>query len=138
MFREMDGIHAERVRIPDAQETFWHCRNVRLRDVELANADYLFMHSSDIDIRKYRQDGNYSFQYCRNVEIHDAVINSKDAFWNTENVTVYDSRAERRVSRLALARPTSCTLPHIGHTAPVLATRTALCSRTVPSPKTAI
>ena len=91
MFREMDGIHAERVRIPDAQETFWHCRNVRLRDVELANADYLFMHSSDIDLRKYRQDGTYSYQYCRNVEIHDAVINSKDAFWNTENVTVYDS-----------------------------------------------
>lgn len=91
MFREMDGIDVERVRIPDAQETFWHCRNVRLRDVEVANADYLFMHSENIDIRDYRQDGNYSFQYCRNVEIHNAVINSKDAFWNTENVTVYDS-----------------------------------------------
>jgi hypothetical protein len=25
------------------------------------------------------------------VEIHDAHIDSKDAFWNTENVTVYDS-----------------------------------------------
>ena len=25
------------------------------------------------------------------MEIRDAVINSKDAFWNTENVTVYDS-----------------------------------------------
>ena len=32
-----------------------------------------------------------SFQYCRNIEIRNAVIDTKDAFWNTENVTVYDS-----------------------------------------------
>lgn len=91
MFREMSGLSLTRVRIPDAQETLWHCSDVKLRDVEVANADYLFMHSADIDIENYRQQGNYSFQYCRNVEIRNAKIESKDAFWNTENVTVYDS-----------------------------------------------
>lgn len=91
MFREMDGVDLGRVNIPDAQETLWHCRNVRLRDVELRNADYLFMHSENIDIDRYRQEGNYSFQYCRNVVIRNAEIYSKDAFWNTENVTVEDS-----------------------------------------------
>lgn len=91
MFREMDGIRLRRVRIPDAQETLWHCRNVDIEDVEVANADYLFMHSENIRIKNYRQQGNYSFQYCRDVEIRDAVIDSKDAFWNTLNVTVYDS-----------------------------------------------
>lgn len=91
MFREMDGIVLENVQIPDAQETLWHCRNVRLKDVQVDNADYLFMHSENIVIENYRQNGNYSFQYCRNVEIRNAVINSKDAFWNTGNVTVYDS-----------------------------------------------
>ncbi|MDE5642945.1 MAG: DUF3737 family protein [Muribaculaceae bacterium] len=91
MFREMHDLSLENVRIPDAAETFWHCSGVRLRDVEVANADYLFMHSSDIDIDGYRQNGNYSFQYCRNVVIRNAVLNTKDAFWNTENVTVYDS-----------------------------------------------
>lgn len=91
MFREMDRIVLENVKIPDAQETLWHCRNVRLRDVEVKNADYLFMHSSDIDIDHYRQEGNYSFQYCTDVVIRNAEIHSKDAFWNTENVTVYDS-----------------------------------------------
>lgn len=91
MFREMDGVDLERVNIPDAQETLWHCRNVRLRDVDVRNADYLFMHSENIDIDRYRQEGNYSFQYCRNVVIRNAEIHSKDAFWNTENVTVYDS-----------------------------------------------
>lgn len=91
MFREMDGIRLRHVRIPDAQETLWHCRNVDIEDVEVANADYLFMHSENIRIKNYRQQGNYSFQYCHDVEIRDAVIDSKDAFWNTVNVTVYDS-----------------------------------------------
>lgn len=91
MFREMDNLSLTRVRIPDAQETLWHCRGVKLRDVEVENADYLFMHSADIDIENYSQKGNYSFQYCRNVMIRNAKIESKDALWNTENVTVYDS-----------------------------------------------
>lgn len=91
MFREMTGVDLEDVRIPDAQETLWHCRDVRLRNVEVENADYLFMHSDRIDIENYRQKGNYSFQYCHDVEIRNAVIYSKDAFWNTENVTVRDS-----------------------------------------------
>lgn len=91
MFREMKGVDLTRVRIPDAQETLWHCSDVRLRDVEVANADYLFMHCRNIDIENYRQQGNYSFQYCTDVVIRNARIDSKDAFWNTENVTVYDS-----------------------------------------------
>lgn len=94
MFREMHDLRLERVRIPDAQETMWHCSAIRLRDVEVANADYIFMHCSDIDIDGYRQDGNYSFQYCRDVVIRNAVIHSKDAFWETDNVTVYDSEID--------------------------------------------
>lgn len=90
MFREMEDIRLERVRIPDAQETMWHCSDVVLRDVEVANADYLFMHSRNIDIDGYRQQGNYSFQYCTDVVIRNAVIDSKDAFWNTERVTLVD------------------------------------------------
>lgn len=91
MFREMQDLTLEHVRIPDAQETFWSCAGVRLRDVEVANADYLFMHSRDIDIAGYRQHGNYSFQHCQNITIRNAEIHSKDAFWETDNVTIYDS-----------------------------------------------
>ena len=94
MFREMQHLNLERVRIPDAAETMWHVSDVRLRDVEVHGADYLFMHSSDIDIDNYRHRGNYSFQYCRNVVIRNARISSKDAFLNTDNVTVYDSELE--------------------------------------------
>lgn len=48
------------------------------------------MHSSDIEIEDYHQDGNYSFQYARNVVIRNAVLNSKDSFWDSENCTLYD------------------------------------------------
>jgi len=85
MFREIDGIVLRNVNIPDAEETLWHCANVDIRDVKVANADYLFMHSHDIRIKNWHQQGNYSFQYCRNVEIRNAEIHSKDAFWGTED-----------------------------------------------------
>lgn len=91
MFREMHNLSLTNVKIPDAAETLWHCSGITLRDVEISKADYLFMHCSDIDIDRYRQQGNYSFQYSKNVVIRNAVIDSKDAFWNTEDVTVFDS-----------------------------------------------
>jgi len=94
MFREMEDIALENVRFPNALETFWFCRKVRLDGVEVTNGDYLFFHSSDIRIRNYRQQGNYSFQYCKDIEIRDAEIDSKDAFWMAENVTVCDSRLD--------------------------------------------
>lgn len=88
MFRELYGINLKNVRIPNAQETLWHCEDILIDDVETDKADYIFMHCKNIRIKNYRQHGNYSFQYCENVEIEDSVINSKDAFWNTLNVTV--------------------------------------------------
>ena len=91
MFREMDGIKLRRVVLSAAGETLWSCRNVDIEDVEASQADYIFMHSSDIKVRGLRLNGNYSFQWCRNVEIRDSVLNTKDAFWETDNVTVYDS-----------------------------------------------
>ena len=91
MFRMMDGITLENVKIPHAQETLWDCRNIKLRNVQVENADYIFMHCENVDIKDYRQDGNYSFQYVKNAIIRNAVLNSRDALWNTENVTVYDS-----------------------------------------------
>lgn len=91
MFRRMKGIDVYDSQFPNALETFWDCSNIKLRNVKIEKADYLFMHCSDIDIENYRQDGNYSFQYAKNVVIRNAVINSKDAFWEAENVTIYDS-----------------------------------------------
>ena len=91
MFRETDGIRLRRVQIPTAQETFWSCRNIDIEDVSADHADYIFMHCSDVKVKNFRLNGNYSFQWSRNVEIRDSILNTKDAFWETDNVSVYDS-----------------------------------------------
>ena len=44
-----------------------------------------------IEIDGFKLDGNYSFDGAKNITIRNAVLLSKDSFWNTENVTVYDS-----------------------------------------------
>lgn len=90
MFRRMEKIYVEDTEFTDGQEMLWDCRDVTLKNVQIRNCDYLFMHTDDVRIENYRQDGNYSFQYSKNVEIHNAVINSKDAFWESENVTLID------------------------------------------------
>lgn len=91
LFRRMDGIFVADTDFPNGEQFLWDCRNVELQNVSISRCDYVFMHTENVRINHYRQDGNYGFQYAKNVEIHNAVINSKDAFWEAENVTIYDS-----------------------------------------------
>ena len=91
MFREMDDLTLRRVIIDSAAETLWHCSNVKLEDVRAARADYIFMHCHDVEISRFKLQGNYSFQWSRDIVIRDSYLDTKDAFWETDNVTVYDS-----------------------------------------------
>lgn len=91
MFRDMEDLSLTNVRLPNAAETLWHCKGIRLDNVEADHADYIFMHCQDIGIDHFKLNGNYSFQYAKNIVIRNSTLNTKDAFWNTENVTVYDS-----------------------------------------------
>ena len=89
-FRRCDGVTLDNVDITNAEETFWMCKNINLKDVT-AKGHYFAMNSENIEIDNLRLDGNYSFDGGKNITIRNSVILSKDAFWNTENVTVYDS-----------------------------------------------
>ncbi len=91
MFRRMKGIVLKGCHFSNAQETLWDCDDVSIEDCTIENADYLGMHTDNVRIVNYHQEGNYSFQYSKNVEIRNALLNSKDALWESENVTVYDS-----------------------------------------------
>lgn len=91
MFREMHGIEIEDVEINDADETFWKCSAIRVRNLRLQGGTYPFMLSSNIYVDGLESDSKYVFQYVRNAEIHNAKITTKDAFWEVENVTIYDS-----------------------------------------------
>lgn len=91
MFRRMSGIRLKDCIFTNAQETLWDCDQVHIEDCRIEQADYLFMHTNNVFIDHYHQDGNYSFQYSKNIEIHNAILNTKDAFWEAENVSIYDT-----------------------------------------------
>ena len=91
MFREMNDIDIENVRMNDADEVFWRCARIRVKNLTLHEGTYPFMFSHDIYVDGLESDSKYVFQYTKNVEIHNAKITTKDAFWEVENVTIYDS-----------------------------------------------
>lgn len=91
MFRECEHIVVENSQFPDAEETGWFCRDVKLQQVTAHKGDYFFMHSRDIEVDHLELHGNYGFQYSKNIVVRNSHLASKDAFWETENVTVYDS-----------------------------------------------
>lgn len=91
MFREMYDIDIENVVMNDADEVFWRCRNINIRNIKLHGGTYPFMFSENIDVDGLESDSKYVFQYVENVVIRNAKITTKDAFWEVENVTIYDS-----------------------------------------------
>ena len=91
VFREIDGLTLERIKMTDGAEAFWHCRGGEISDLQIEQGTYAFMHSRDLAILNLNLVGKYVFQYAKNIEIHNAIFDTKDAFWESENVTVYDS-----------------------------------------------
>lgn len=91
MFREMENIDIDNVKINDADEIFWRCKNIRIKDLKLHEGTYPFMFSENIDVDGLESDSKYVFQYVKNAVIRNAKITTKDAFWEVENVTIYDS-----------------------------------------------
>ena len=91
MFREIDGLYLENVKLNSAGECCWNCRDLKLKNVDVKGGDYIFMNSKNIEIENFNLQGNYSFQDAKNVVVRNSYLDSKDAFWKTEDVTVYDS-----------------------------------------------
>ncbi|MBQ8719579.1 MAG: DUF3737 family protein [Clostridia bacterium] len=92
-FRRSSGISLLRTDMPNAEETLWGCRDVRIKDVK-AVGDYFGMNADGVYAENLSLDGNYAFDGGKNIEICSSRLISKDAFWNTENVTVRDSYIE--------------------------------------------
>ena len=90
-FREMKNVELENVTINDADETFWNVEGLRLKNVTLHDGTYPFMGCSDITVDGLQSDSKYVFQYVRRAVIRNARISTKDSFWETEDITVYDS-----------------------------------------------
>ena len=89
-FRRCRGVTLEDVSFPNAQETLWSCRDVTMKNV-FAKGDYFAMNSENLEADGLTLDGHYSFDGVKNAVIRSSRLVTKDAFWNSENVTVKDS-----------------------------------------------
>lgn len=67
----------------------WSVRNLRMKDCT-AESEYFLMRSEQFFCSGLNFRGKYSFQYVRGAELNNCVLNTKDAFWHSENVTVRD------------------------------------------------
>ena len=90
-FREMKNLNLKDVTINDADETFWKIDGLTVNNVTLHDGTYPFMFCTNVKVDGLVSDSKYVFQYIKDAEIRNAKITTKDALWETENVTVYDS-----------------------------------------------
>lgn len=89
-FRRSEDIELIDCNLPNAQETLWNCKNIKLKNV-CAQGDYFGLNAENVKIKCFNLIGNYAFDGGKNIEIHNAKMDSKDSFWNCKNVDVYDS-----------------------------------------------
>ena len=89
-FRRCDGVNLKNVSLPNANETFWMCKHIRLESV-VAKGTYFGLNSENIYLDRLNPYGDYCFDGGKNIEVHNCKLLSKDSFWNTENVIIYDS-----------------------------------------------
>ncbi len=89
-FRRCKRLSMKDVSFSNALETLWHCDSVSLENVT-AKGDYFAMDSENLNVKNLTLYGNYSFDGVRNAELSGCRLITKDAFWNSENVTVRDS-----------------------------------------------
>ena len=72
MFREMDGIKLNNVKIPDAQETLWHCRNVVIRNAVIDPKD--------------------AFWGTENVTVYDSELTGEYLGWHSHNLRLVNCK----------------------------------------------
>ncbi|MCD8119035.1 MAG: DUF3737 family protein [Lachnospiraceae bacterium] len=89
-FRRVTDLTLANVSFTNAQETLWHCRDVRMQYVT-ASGDYFAMNSENMEISDLVLAGNYPFDGAKHVTVSHSKLISKDAFWNCEDITVTDS-----------------------------------------------
>ncbi len=89
-FRRSEGIQLTNVELPNAIETLWHCKNIKMVDVSV-HGDYFGMNCENIEAEGLSLSGNYAFDGAKDIYLSNVTLLSKDAFWNCENVTVENS-----------------------------------------------
>lgn len=73
-----------------SQEFGWSVRGIHMEN-STAVSEYFMMRSENLTFKKVDFKGKYSFQYIKNGIFENCNLDTKDAFWHGENITVKDS-----------------------------------------------
>lgn len=90
-FRRCKNITLENMDITDARETLWQCEKVNIKNLKVFG-NYFGMNCTGVRAENFELHGDYGFDGAKDVIIRDALLETKDAFWNCENVTVIGSK----------------------------------------------
>lgn len=93
--RRCRNLRIKNVSFANAEETLWNSQDVEMENVT-ANGKYFAMNTENVKATNITVCGDYCFDGAKDVEIHESRILSKDAFWNCENVTIYDSHGKTK------------------------------------------
>lgn len=74
----------------ESAEFGWKTRDTRISDSRIVS-EYIFLDAKNVSLERVDYSGKYSFQYVDGLEINDCVLDTKDAFWHSKNVTVRNS-----------------------------------------------
>ena len=85
-FRRCRNVILSDVSFANAAETLWSCDKVTL-DRITARGDYFAMNSTNLTVNDLTLYGNYSFDGVKNALIENSRLLSKDAFWNSSDIT---------------------------------------------------
>ena len=90
-FRKATRITLNSCSLEHADETLWFCKDIKMNCVK-AKGNYLAMGSENVEVNRLELDGNYFLDGSKNCVVRDSILNSKDAFWNTEDVTIINCK----------------------------------------------
>lgn len=68
----------------------WSAKDIKLKRCT-AQGEYFFLRGETLRFTDVQFKGKYSFQYVKNAVFDHCTLDTKDAFWHSENVTVADS-----------------------------------------------
>ncbi len=68
----------------------WSVRDITMRQTNVTS-EYFMLRSEGLHFDHVTLQGKYSFQYIEDAEFTACELNTKDAFWHAQNVTVRDS-----------------------------------------------
>ena len=73
-----------------SQEFGWSVRGIRMENTA-AISEYFMMRAENLTFTGVHLTGKYSFQYIKNSVFDRCTLDTKDAFWHSEHVTVRNS-----------------------------------------------